>query len=484
MKKKILILGFKHETNSFCPKKADMEAYRNNIFQVGEEVLLKQKGLRTEIGGFLDVFEKYDDFELIPSVCLNASPSGPVTSEMYNFVLKQIKDIIDKNKDFVGVLIDFHGAMVTEDCDDGEGVILEFIRNFVGWDIPIISTLDLHANVTSKMLKCSTALIPYQEYPHIDRYESGIKAATIMVETLLGKIKPVMAYRKIPHLFPLIPTASEKISPVYGFANQLSEQKDVINISFTHGFFASDIEELGMAVISVTNDNKELAETTANELYKFICDKLPDINVEYPSLEEALKLISDSKDGPVVFADASDNPGAGGLGDTTHILRAMLEKGITGAAFATITDEKAVEKCIQSGVGSTVELELGGWSDKEYSGGPLKVSAYVKKISDGMYMSKCQMAYGTQFMHGKTVVLDISGNTVIVTSIARQPYDIEIFYSHGINPLDYKTLVVKSTVQFRETFEKVASKIVTLALPGYAVPIPQIFKYKNWKGNK
>jgi len=482
MKKKILIIGFKHETNSFCPKKADMEAYRNNIFQVGEEVLVMQKGLRTEIGAFIDVFDKYDDFELIPSVCLNASPSGPVTSEMYNFVLNQIKDIIQKHKNFDGVLIDFHGAMVTENFDDGEGEILEIIRNLLGREIPVIITIDLHANVTNKMLKHADALIPYQEYPHIDRYETGYKAATIMAETILGKFKPVMAWRKIPHLFPLISTASKELVPIYSFVEKLCEQPDMINIGFTHGFFASDIEELGMAVMSITNDNKELAEETADKLYKFICDSIPDIKVGYPSIEETLDKIVAYNEGPVVLADASDNPGAGGLGDTTHILRAVLNKGITGAAFATITDENAVEKCIKSGVGTTIELELGGWSDAEYSGGPLKVSAYVKMISDGMYISKSQMAYGTQFMHGKTVVLEISGNIVIVTSVARQPYDIEIFNSLGINPMDQKILVVKSTIQFRATFESVASEIFTLALPGYAVPIPQTFKYKKWKG--
>ncbi len=483
MKKKILIVQFRHETNSFCPKKADEGAYRNMLFLVGEEVFLKQRGLRDETGAFLDVFEKYDDFELIPSVGLVASPSGPVTSEVYNFVLKHVEDSIHNNKDLDGVLINFHGAMVAEDHDDGEGDLLEFIRNLVGWDIPIITTLDLHANVTSKMIKCATALIPLEKYPHIDTYETGYKAATIMAETLLGKIKPVMAYRKIPYLLPLLPSASSQMSPLYSLAEKLNEQTDVLSVRFTHGFFPADIEELGMAVLAVTNDNKKLAEDSAEELYKLICDNLPNLTVEYPSLDMVLEQITDSNEGPVVLADASDNPGAGGLGDTTHILRAVLEKGITGAAFATITDAKAVEKCINAGVGAMVELELGGWSDIEYSGGPLTVSAYVKKISDGKYISKSKMSYGVEFKHGKTAVVEISGNLVIITSISRQPYDIEIFKSHGINPQDQKILVVKSTNHFRSTFEKVASKIVTLALPGYAIPIPQIYKYKKWKGN-
>lgn len=482
MKKKILIMGFKHETNSFCPKKADIEAYRNHIFQIGKEVLQMQKGVRSELGAFIDYFNGNEDIELVPCFGLNAAPSGPVTSEMYNFALKQIETVIKECGKTDGVLIDFHGAMVTESCDDGEGVILEFIRSLLGWDIPIAVTIDLHANVTEKMVKCADVIIPYEKYPHIDMYETGWKAAEIMADILEGKIKPVMVCRKISHLLPLIPTASEYLSPFYEKVKELKKKVGIINIGFTHGFFPSDIEEMGMAVISVSDNNEELAESTADELYNLICENITDVKMEYPSLDETLNRISYCKEGPVVIADASDNPGAGGIGDTTHILRAVLDKGITGAAFATITDEKAVEKCIESGVGTTVELELGGWSDETYSGGPLKVSAYVKMISDGSYISKSQMAYGTKFRHGKTVVLEIAGNLVIVTSISRQPYDIEIFRSHGITPEDRSILVVKSTIHFRATFESVASEIITLAVPGYAVPVPEIFSYNKWKG--
>ncbi len=481
MKKKILMVQFRHETNSFCPKKADEQAFRNMYFYEGEEVFSKQRGKRNEMGAFLDVFEKYD-FELIPCVALAASPSGPVTADVYDFVLKNVKECIEKNKPFDGVLLTCHGAMVSEEHDDGEGDLFEFIRNLVGWDIPLISSLDLHANVTEKMVRCATALVPFEKYPHIDTYETGYVAASIMAETLSGNIKPVMAYRKVPFLLPLLPDASAQLRPFYNYAEKLNEHPDALSVRFSHGFFPADIEELGMAVLVVTNNNKELAEEYADGLYNLICDNLSSLCVDYMTLDEALDRAS-SLEGPVVLADASDNPGAGGLGDTTHILRAIIERGITGAAISTITDAKAVEKCIEAGVGATVSLDLGGWSDKEYSGGPLSVTAYVKKLSDGKYKSKSQMAYGVEFNHGKTAIVDIGGNLVIITSIARQPYDIEIFRNHGITPEDQKILVVKSAIHYRATFKDVASEMIPLALPGYSVPIPQIYKYKKWKGN-
>ena len=481
MKKKILIIQFRHETNSFCPKMADMESYRSMAFYEGDDVFNKQRGHRNETGGFLEVLEKYNEFELIPCVGLAASPSGPVTAEVYDFVLKNVAECIDKHKHFDGVLFNCHGAMVAEGHDDGEGDLFEFVRNLLGWDIPLISTLDLHANVTEKMVRCATVLVPFEEYPHNDRYETGIKAASIMAQTLLGEINPVMAYRKIPFLQPLLPSASDELAPLYACAEKLNSQPGALSIRFTHGFFPADIAELGMAVLAVADGKRELADAYADELYNVICENIPRLKAEYMSLDKALDCIDMPGDGPLVIADSSDNPGAGGLGDTTHILRAVLERGITGAAFATITDAKAVEKCIQSGVGSYVELDLGGWSDSNYSGGPLHVNAYVKKISDGKYMSKAPMSFGVEFKHGKIAVVEISGNTVLICSLSRQPYDVEIFHAHGVNPLEQKLIVVKSSVHYRATFGKIAKAMIPLALGGYSVPVPEIYKYKKWK---
>ena len=482
MKKKILIVKFMHETNSFCPKKADEKAFRNMCFFEDEEMFEKSRGVRNELGAFLDVLEKYDDFELVPSVALDATPSGPVTADVYNYVLEKVKKSIEKNKPIDGVLLNCHGAMVAQGHDDGEGDLFEFIRNLIGENIPLISTLDLHANVTDKMASLATALIPYERYPHIDTYETGYKAATIMAKTLLGEMKPIMEYRKIPFLLPLLPDESPQMRPLYECAEKLNKEINSVSIRFSHGFFPADIKELGMAVLAVTDGDKELARKSADTLYETIIDNLPNLQAQYMTLDDALNMVGTSQNGPVVIADASDNPGAGGLGDTTHILRAILEKGISGAAIATITDAESVEKCIEAGVGADIELELGGWSAPEYSGGPLKVKAYVKKLSDGKYISKAKMSYGMEFNHGKTAVVEIGGNTVLITEIARQPYDIEIFINHGINPEDCSLMVVKSAIHYRATFGYVASEMIPLALPGYSVPTPKAYNYKKWNG--
>ena len=482
MKKKLLIVSFRHETNVFCPRHADETAYRNNRFLVGAESFDKQRGTKAEIGAFLDVFDGRDDVELIPTVSLYASPCGSVSADVYDFVVKNVVDTIEKNKPFDGVLVDFHGAMVADGHPDGEGDLLEIIREKLGFEVPIVSPLDLHANVTEKMARCADALIPYEEYPHTDIYETGLVAARMMEDILDGKFTPTMAYRRIPFLLPLFPSDAPEMQKLYGVARRLRETHGARSVRFAHGFFASDIEEMGVTVMAVTDGNRELAEKIADELADVIENEIPNLKREYISLDEALD-IALSEEGPVAIGDASDNPGAGALGDTTHILRRILERGITGAAVATILDPVSAEICAKAGVGKTVELNLGGWSDPDYSGGPLKVTAYIRTISDGKYIHRGKIMHGVDVNHGTTAVVEIEGNLVLITSLPRQPLDLELFRRHGIAPEEQKILVSKSTIHYTASFGTVSSRMITVALSGYSSPIPQNYRYKFWKGN-
>lgn len=472
MKKKILTLRFQHETNVSSPKPADRAAFQSQSFEFGMAALDENRGKGTELGAFIKVMEERTDIELIPAISFNATPSGRVTEDIYNLATETVIETITKKAPFDGVLIDFHGAMVSEGHSDGEGDLLEVIRELVGWDIPVIASLDLHANVTPKMSRCADALIPYENYPHTDDYETGLRAAQIMLDTLDGKIKPVMAYRHISHKLQLFMTDSPKIRPIYEKAHELENSENAVSVRFSHGFFPAEIDEVGLAVLAITDNDKELAERIADELAETIKNTIPNLKEEYMTLDEVLDRAMLEGDGPVVIGDASDNPGAGAVGDTTHILRKILERGITGAAVATILDPESVEKCIEAGVGETVKLSLGGKSDPKYSGGPLAVDAYVKMITDGKYIFKGKMMHGSEGKHGKTAVVEIRGNTVLITSKPRQPLDLEIFRSHGITPEEQRLLVTKSTIHYRASYGEVAREMHTVVVPGYASPFP------------
>ena len=352
----------------------------------------------------------------------------------------------------------------------------------IGADVPIMASLDLHANVTEKMAQLATALIPYEEYPHVDTYATGKVAAQLLRDTLKGKIKPVMAYRHLPHLMPLFPTERPEIRPLYDLTHEMQTRPGALCVRFTHGFFASDIAELGMAALAITNNDPALAEQIADELIAAIDTEKDKLHEEYLTLDEALDLALQPGDGPIVIADTSDNPGGGGLANSTHILRRVLERKMTGCVFAMIADPKSVTICEKAGAGAQVDLQLGGWSDPKYSGGPLAVNATVRSLSDGWYTRKGPMNNGTQVCMGPTAVIEIAGNLVIVTTHPFQPYDLELVRANGIIPEDQKLLVVKSSIHYRATYGSVARQMIPVPMPGYNVPYPQGFPFQNWKG--
>lgn len=480
--KKILAVHFKHETNVFCPAPADLEAFRVSSFAVGEEVFAKHRGVGTEMGGFLDALEGHPDFCLIPSVAMTANPSGPVTAEAYAFVEDRVKQTVAAHSPLDAVIIAFHGAMVAEGHPDGEGDMLELIRSLVGWKIPVMASLDLHANITEKMVRCATALLPYECYPHTDDRDTGYATGCLLADTLDGKVQPVMAYRRIPYLLPLFPSARPEIRPLYELAASLQAQPGSLCVRFAHGFFPSDIAEMGMSVLAIADGSRELAEAQAEELAAAIEAAIPRLKREYISLDEALDRALLPGEGPVVLADASDNPGGGGMGDTTHILRRILERGITGAALAIIVDPSSAKRCAKAGVGTKVELSLGGGSDPSYSGGPLQVTAYVRALTDGKYVRTGPMLHGTTANLGTTAVVEIAGNLVIIASLPKQPLDLQVFRAQGIVPEQQKILVTKSAVHYEASFGTVAREMIPVNLPGYAVPVPEGFELKNWTG--
>ena len=482
MGKKVLFFRFQHETNVLCPLPADMTAYKNAYFRLGAEVLDVPRTSGIDVTGVLNVLEACPDVEIVPVMNMFANPSGPVTKEVYEFAEGLILETIREKGPFDGVMILFHGAMVAEGHPDAEGDVLELLRAQLGREIPIVASLDLHANVTAKMAQHATALVSYENYPHTDTYDTARAAAQIFADALYGKCRPVMAYRRIPHLMPLYPTEKAEIRPLYELAHTLEAKPGMLSARFTHGFFAADIEEMGMAVLTVSDGDAALAEETADILAQEIQKRKDTLYENYLTLDQALDMAMEPGDAPVVIADTSDNPGGGGIGNTTHILRRILERKLTGCALAVIVDPESVKLCEKAGAGATVQLSLGGWNDPKYTGGPVEVTAYVKMITDGKYVNKGQMSRGATMKMGKTAVLEIEGNFVIVTSLSWQPYDMEVFCSHGITPTDMKLLVVKSSIHYRATFGTIARAMLPVPLPGYIDPRPENFPFRTWKG--
>lgn len=473
--KKIICGQFKQETNRYSPNLSDEKAYREREYIWDESAIRAHfTGTKTELGAFFDVLDPHGDCELIPVMALNASP-GPVTAQcIWDRVADCLLEAIDEQPYVDGVLLALHGAMVTEEMEDGEGQLLQRLRQRLGPDTPIVTTLDLHANITRRMVENATALVSCDYYPHTDFYETGLRAAKILWQAVTGAAKPVMAWKKLPMLFPFVITDMGPIVSLLRKTQNLWEIGTLMSASICHGFFHSDIFELGAAVLAVADGDGVLAQNCADELAESIWSVRAELMRKFHSPEEAVKLAMEAETGPIVLADVADNPGSGATMDSVVLLRQLLDMCATDVAFAAICDPQVVQQAKQAGIGATMHVELGGKQAPEITGGPIRCTAVVEKLTDGCFYNQGPMFHGLMMNYGDTALLRIGGVQMIVCSNHAQPYDMGIFNHCGIDPREKKILVVKSAVHFRAHYKTIAKQILDVETPALGCMRPQM----------
>ncbi|MFC1899899.1 M81 family metallopeptidase [Chloroflexota bacterium] len=478
-KARVLIAQFSHETNCLCPNKAGIKEYEERYLKYTEEIIPFFGGTKTEIGGFIEA-SKDERFEIIPAIAASATPTGLTTREIFELVMNRIIRTINNNSNIQGILLALHGAMVSENTFDSEGKLLKIIRDTVGPEIPIVATLDLHGNVTNEMVENANAFFPYKTYPHIDAFERGYEAAQCLVRMIRGEISPAMEMRQIPILAHTIETSSEPHLELLEEIHRWEEDNNVINVAVMHGFAWSDIPDAKMSVIAITNGHRKLAKDIVNDMAERIWGRRNKFRKRFLSSEEAVREAMNFPSGPVIIADAADNPGGGGTGDSTFILRSLIKAEAKNVGLAFITDTESVEQAINAGVNSKVKLNLGGkLAPKEITGGPIEITANVKTITDGQFILKGPMSKGLVVNMGRTVVLDVGSIEIIVAERHMQAFDAEIFRRVGIEPADKKILVLKSAVHFKASFGPIAKRIIDVNSSAYQNMDFESLNFKN-----
>lgn len=465
--KKILIAQFKHETNAFSPGITDRAAYeaRNAVF--GENgIRTRFKGAKNETTGLLDYFQDKADVQLIPVLAFDAMPGPRVDHDVFEEVRELLLDALNEPVD--GILLSLHGAMVTTETQDGEGDLLAALRQKVGSQIPIMVTLDLHANITQKMVDHATALFVCDYYPHTDMYETGLRAAECMHNTLLGKVSPVMVWKKLPLIISCTSTMDGTMKRLTDRFQAIRALPSVLNANLAHGFFHSDIYEQGMAVVVVADGNAEMAQELANQYAREVWDARKELKYAPLTADEGIDAALASDKFPVILADAADNPGGGGTGDAVLLMRRLIERQVDGAVVAAIYDPETVRQAAKSGVGATIDVCIGGKVAPNVTGGPVKCRAYVKAITDGKYHNTGPTYHGLLMDHGMLAVLVVGTVTVLVGSIRVQAWDTELLRSCGIMPEKQKVIAVKSAVHYRGSYQEVTERMLSVETPAAA----------------
>jgi microcystin degradation protein MlrC len=471
---KLVIAQMKHETNTFSPVPTPLARFATGtaVPPEGEAAVAAYRGTGSAIAAFIDLAEAAGaDYTV--AIAAAASPSGPVDNAAFETIANRICAAVAEGCD--AVLLDLHGAMVTQTYDDGEGELLRRIRA-IAPTVPIGLALDMHTNLYDAMGAQSNVIAGYHTYPHIDVYETGQRAGRAVLAMLAGQAKPTMAWGRAPML-PHVMRQGTADSPNRELQARCCaiEAEGALCASLFVGFPNADIEFAGLSVVVVTDNNPAQAERWRDELLALAWEQRKAFVYPIEPLATSMaraKALADAKpagSGPVVLLDHSDNCASGGTMDTMTVLGAMLDAGLEGAAAFAIFDPAAVQQMIAAGVGSEITLSLGGKLDMpsiRLLGQPRSVTGRIKLVCDGRYHNLGPMYAGELSDMGPTAVLDTGKIQIVVISNHVEPHDLAAFTAVGIAPERCRFLMLKSRIHWRAGLRPLAHAVVECAGTG------------------
>ena len=531
---RVVLAMMEHETNTFSPVPTDLARFSKGGERPieGEAVLAAYRGTGSCIAGFIDVAEEAGA-EIVPSIAANAPPSGPVRTAAYEYICDAILGSVAGGCG--AILLDLHGAMVTERHEDGEGELLRRIRE-IAPDVPIGVTLDMHANLYSAMVEHADVIAGYQTYPHIDYRETGVRAARPIFAMLRGETRPVAAWGNRPMLPHVMRQGSDDFPNRELQARaRAMEAEGAIAVSLFTGFPHADIANAGLSCVVVTDGDRAAAEGLRDELLDFAWSSREAFVYRIEPLADSIARareaagdaggagveadgrtpgagdapasaaaaggdasagghgaafgdgsadgqVSARGEGPIILLDHYDNAASGGTMDSMTVLRAILEADLEDVSVFAVHDPGAVRELIGAGIGAEASVLLGGKIDMPaigLTGEPLEVRGRVKLISDGRFRNLGPASTGIEMNLGPTVVLDTGRVEIVVISRHHEPNDLNCFLSLGIDPRTRRFLMLKSRIHYRAGFADIAREVIECAGTGVCTSDYDMLDFRN-----
>lgn len=477
---RIALAGFMHESNTFAITPTTVQNFKDAALHTGVDLIPHWKDAHHEMGGFIEGAQTHG-CELVPVLMAWATPSGPLTADTYEHIVGDLLSGLKKTAPFDGLLLALHGAMVSEQYLNADGETMARVRALLGPDMPIVLTLDLHANISPRMVENATATITYKTYPHVKQRDRGREAASLIARTVRGEIHPVQALRKPPLLHHIVRQYTESgiTAEVMAQVAKTEAIPGVLSASYAPGFPYADVPDIGPAVIVVANKDIDLAEREAQHLNDFIWDRRESLTARLPSPAEAVAQALAHPGQPITLLDVGDNVGGGSPGDSTILLSEMLRQNARDG-LVILYDPQAVAQCVQTGVRNPIMLDVGGKTDDRH-GKPVSISGTVKLIADGRYIETEPRHGGKRFGDmGRTAVVQTEeGHLIILHSLREAPMSLQQILSLGIKPETRKIMVAKGAVAPRAAYEPVSAATIPVDTPGVTAAGPEHFTYKN-----
>jgi microcystin degradation protein MlrC len=476
---RIAVAGFMHESNTFNPLKTDRAAFAAQSLTFGRDLLVEWRDAHHELGGFLRAIETAGD-EAVPLLMAWATPSGPVCDAVLEEVTAHLSDALRRERPD-GLLLALHGAMVAESHPDADGEVLARVRQAVGPDLPIVVTLDLHGNVSQRLVDNCNAAIAYRTCPHVDQVDTGNRAAAALQGMLRHGRRPCQALAQPPLIVNIMvhDTSCEPLRSFLEEARALEAREGILYVSLLPGFPYADVPQMGPSVVVVSDGDSQLARQEADHLAARLWAARALMVARLPNAASAVQRALQAQRRPVVLVDTGDNVGGGSAGDGTVILGEMLRQGASDGVVCLFAPQEA-RACAAAGIGQEVHLQVGGKMDRLH-GDPVAVSGKVRVLHDGTYVEPSVRHGGKRVNHmGLTAVVEIEGrNLLVLNSLRHPPFSLGQLTCLGIRPEQQRLLVVKAAIAYKAAYGPVAGTVIEVDTPGLAAINPERFRYQH-----
>ena len=474
--KRVFVASIATETNTFSPLRTDLQDFKDSFYAEPGQHPITPTLCSAVFPAARSVAQGYG-WTLIEGTATWAEPGGVVNQHTWELLRDQLLEELQAAMPVEIVLLGLHGAMVAQECLDCEGELLEQVRRIVGPQAIIGATFDPHSHLSAKRVANANLITVFKEFPHTDFVDVAEELVQLVHRTSIGEITPYIAVHDCK-MIEIFPTNRE---PMRGFVDrmqQLEGKDDILSISVIHGFMAGDVPDLGTKVLVISNDKpdaaKALAEQLGAELYSYRGKTRP----EFLSPSDALSAAIAANPKPAVVADVWDNPGGGVAGDSTIILRQMMERRVENAALATIWDPIAVRTFISAGVGAHFPLRFGAKMSAA-GGEPIDCVVHVRNV-----VRNATQSFGQSIVPlGDSVWIEVDGIDVILNTVRSQVFNPDIFSNLGINPQEKSLLVVKSTNHFFAAFSELTPTILYAAVDGPYPNNPATNDYQTLQRN-
>jgi microcystin degradation protein MlrC len=485
---RIAVLGFAIECNRFSPV-ATAADFEQDVDIRGNQIVSEARSPASitlpDLPGFFNEMDRTGPWTPVPLRVAQAQPGGPVEESFFRTLLSDITAGLATEGPFDAVFVSAHGAALAEGTDDPDGDLFEVVRQAVGPDIPVVAVFDLHANVSRKMIDNLSVFVGYLENPHIDIYERGVEAARHMRECLSGA-RTVIEMVKLPLVPPQISllTAKGPYADLIKYG-QTQVGGDILNVSVMAGFAYSDSPKNGLtAVVTARNGNRQAAAGLALDIAKRAWGMKERFKRGMMSLADAVQLAvsvgRDRRRKPVILADVADNPGGGGRGNTTYLLRGLKMAGAQHVIFGVFNDAALAAKAHELGEGAIFTASFNTQEHQEFSL-PFDCEAKVIKLSDGKYVGRRGVLRNVSSDMGPSALLDLGGVEVVVISHRCQCMDPRQFEMFDLDIAHARVVVVKSRGHFRGGFDEFfkPEQIYEVDCPGLTSPVLANFTWSK-----